>query len=883
MLRIAHQKKPKIFKIFKSFLFLQIVITCMISSAFAAQTGKISGKVVDSNNKPIIGAHIVIENEVFGTASDLDGEFYILAISPGSYTVIASAIGYTTSRIEGLIVAAGQTRELKVQLDDESIELKSVTISYKKRPIELNETSQKVRISGEDLRQMPVSRADHIVGFQAGAYEDGNGDLHMRGGRAGEVGYIVDGMKVEDPLNGNRAANIGREATQEVQLLSGTFSAEYGDVMSGVVNIITREGRDKFGGSFDYESPMINSSPYRESDWAGYKGDAVRDTLTGKSLYQPNDALNNLDPWISMLGRFSGTFHGPVPTINNTTFFFHGVHESDQSTASFGDKWTRRLTGKISNTNRFGKMVFSFGIRGKNKQGYSHKWKYVPENYHRTFEKNNRFSFAWSKSLSKSFLNEFNAGYYKRNYDKKIFEDWNDYVNSDYQKEEYASSQYFYDQDDWSDIWRESSTAALTISDKFTWQMNKRHQWRGGFEYRTQDIEMLDIRELEVGENGERLGLEDRYNQSPIEISGFIQDKIELDYLIVNAGLRLDYVDTNAQGWSNPEDPTEELEDVKSSVQLSPRIGLAQPINENTTLHFAYGHFFQFPDYVNLFMNSSDMDLDTLANRSFDAVGNPSLKPQKTVAYEVGVKSLLTDEWGFSATAFYKDITDLVGTRRVRIGTKYNYAAFVNIDYASVIGMEFGINKILSNFWSIQANYTYSVAKGNSSEPETGYWDAYEGIPLARQEYYMDFDRRHAANAMITLYTGSQNFPRLFGTSLLKNINSGLIVNYMSGLPYTPYTESGEDYAQRNSERMAYHMTVDLRVSKEIISEPYSMILYMSADNLLDRINPLSVDSRTGEPWETTILGNAITFDRSHNPGYVGTPREIRIGILFNF
>ena len=204
---------------------------------------------------------------------------------------------------------------------------------------------------------------------------------------------------------------------------------------------------------------------------------------------------------------------------------------------------------------------------------------------------------------------------------------------------------------------------------------------------------MNDIRDLVIGPNNQPDGIIDRYTESPLEVAAYIQDKIELPYLVVNAGLRWDFADPRSKGWSNPETPDSLLTKTAVRQQLSPRLGLAHPINSRISLYFAYGHFFQYPNYSDLFMNSADLTPDTLARRSFDAVGNRSLRPQRTVAYEVGLKGNLTDLLGFTVTAYYKDITDLVGTKQVRIGTMYNFALFRNIDYASVMGLELGLRR----------------------------------------------------------------------------------------------------------------------------------------------------------------------------------------------
>ncbi|MDP8208271.1 MAG: TonB-dependent receptor [Candidatus Electryonea clarkiae] len=865
------------------FISLALLGSFTAGTAFSAQRGKISGTVKAEDGMPVSGANIIVEDTRFGAAANLDGHYYILAIPPGRYTILVSALGFRSTRVEGVLVSSGHSTNIDVTLQGEALELEPVSVYFKQAPVELNETSQRISIGGEEARQMPVRLAEEMVLYQAGVVLDEDGTPHIRGGRSGEIAYIVDGIRIEDPLYGNQPLNITCESLQELQVLSGTFNAEYGEAMSGIVNVVTREGTDKFQASIEYESPMINPSPYRMTDWVEENSDAVRDSVTGNSLFEETDIINDRDVWIPTPGRISLVLSGPVIYVPKTTFFINAIHSAENSHLPFGDRWTRDITGKIATSTNSGKLSLSFGMNVNDYQKYSHTWKYVPEQYHRHFDQNKRLSANWIHNITSSLYYEIFAGYFQREHDIKIFQDWDDYGRVGYTPQDFTFQRYFYDESDWSDTWRESNTWIASTGAKASWQMNPIHLWKGGFEIRRQNIELEDIRDLRMGPNGEREGLADIYTEEPVEASVFLQDKIELDYLVLNAGLRLDYVDPQAEGWADPENPTIALEEVEPSTQISPRLGLAHPISDSYTLHFAYGHFFQFPDYVNLFLNSSDLNPDTLSNRMFDAVGNPGLKPQKTVAYEVGLNGVLTPEWGFTATAFYKDITDLIGTRQVRVGTAYNYAAFVNIDYASVTGFEIGLRRVLADNWSLQGNYTYSVAKGNSSEPTTGYWDAYENIPTARQEYYMDFDRRHVSNMLLTWQSGFHDYPRLFNTTALQGVGTGLIVSITSGLPYTPYSGAGEQLSLRNSERISPTIRVDLRLAKTVLYEPVKVTLFGNIDNIFDRINPLRVNSRTGEPWETTLIGNEVNFDQIHDPGKVGVPRIIKVGMKIDF
>ncbi len=863
---------------------LLLFLMFLTATAFGAVTGKLRGTVADSETgEVLVTANIVVEGTYRGAVTDLDGEYTVVGIPVGVYSIVISYAGYQSQRFENIPIDADRTFYLDAHLVPGLVELEEVIVHVDRPVVLLDITSQRIYVDGESIREMPVQSMNDILETQAGLSTDTDGNLHLRGGRTGEIAYYIDGQRIEDPLHGDAPTGLDRESIEELVLLSGTFNAEYGEAMSGIVNMVTREGGEDYHVSAEYMTPMINSSQYRETDWVRGGSDAVRNPDTDGSEYSPTDVANIFDPPVNHYGRTSLTLSGPVPYLSRTTFFLSGVHDLVDSHLPFGGRWDRSGTGKLSWSPGNYKVTLSGELRDKQYQQYSHAWKYQPDHYHRHFVNTGRANFAFTHYLSSRAFYSINVGWFRRDHDIKIFEDWSDYVNSDYQPEDFTFASYFYDEEDWSSTWREGRTETLSANIRTTCQASPHHEIGIGGEIYAHDIELEDIRELDIDEYGNRMGIIDQYTEDPIEYAVYVQDKIELDYLIVNAGLRFDYADPRTQGWVDAEDPSSELEDVEASCQFSPRVGLAHPITDRLSLHFSYGHFFQFPDYVNLFLNSADLEPDTLANRRFDAVGSRTLKPQKTVAYEVGITGILTDQLGYSLTAFYKDITDLVGTRSVRVGTAYNYAAFVNVDYASVIGFEIGINRIFADNWSLQSNYTYSVAKGNSSEPLTGYWDAYSGQPMATQEYYMDFDRRHVANMVFTYATGMENYPDLFGTDILQNFSVGMIAQYSSGLPYTPYTGAGEQLALRNSERMDASFQVDLRIAREFHVEPVSITAFVNIDNLFDTVNPLTVDATTGQPWETTRIGDDIQYDQIHNPARVDIPRMIRVGLSVEY
>jgi outer membrane receptor protein involved in Fe transport len=292
---------------------------------------------------------------------------------------------------------------------------------------------------------------------------------------------------------------------------------------------------------------------------------------------------------------------------------------------------------------------------------------------------------------------------------------------------------------------------------------------------------------------------------------------------------------------------------------------LAHPITEDAVLHFAYGHFFQIPDYNSLYYNISK-DLST----ALPLVGNPDIKAQKTVSYEAGIKYRLGENWALDATAWYKDINDLLSTLHVSYLSQ-DYVVFFNSDYASVQGIDITFNKRYSNYFSGSIDYTYMVAKGNNSDPLGGYVDAFTQEEVPHREYFLDFDQRHSFALNLNFFIPDKH-------GLLSDFNLNLIFRASSGLPYTPYVDPTVRI-DVNSGRKPWISTFDFRAQKLIKFGGVSTALFLEVTNLFDTQNVSFVYSRTGKPFDNGqpgLVGSSP--DANYNPTHVGPPRIIKLG-----
>ncbi|MEM9665463.1 MAG: TonB-dependent receptor, partial [Bacteroidota bacterium] len=278
-----------------------------------SQAGQLSGRIVDDNGEPVIGATVLITGTQIGAAADLDGDYTVLRIPPGTYTVRFSSIGYQTKLVEEVRISSNRTTELDVILSEETLVGEEVVVTAERPLVDVTLTSTMATLSREEIDLLPVQSLDDIVNLQAGVV-----DGHFRGGRLGEVQYQVDGVSVNDPFNNSSSLELDRSVLQEVQVISGTFDAEYGQALSGVVNAVLRTGdADEYAFSFEtFIGEFI--SPGNDSTFV--TGFFNGRTLEGNAPLFPN--IDRIDPLA--VQNYQASLSGPVPLVPNTTFLING-------------------------------------------------------------------------------------------------------------------------------------------------------------------------------------------------------------------------------------------------------------------------------------------------------------------------------------------------------------------------------------------------------------------------------------------------------------------------------------------------------------------------------------------------------------------------------
>jgi len=803
---------------------------------FGGTTGKLVGTLIDADSgEPLIGANIFLTGTMLGAASNENGNYVILNIPPGTYEVRYSFIGYETVVVEDVRIIVDQTTTIDLRMRIGSLLLDEVVVTAESPLIQRDLTSTISVIRREDIESLPVARFTDLLALQAGVVGSGS-RLHIRGGRSNEVAFLIDGMLVKDPLLGGLATQINNDAIQEMSLLSGTFNAEYGNAMSGIVNIVTRDGLDQFHGRIEARSSEFGIERYSQF---GQK-------------------------------RVNGNLSGPL-LHSNVRFFVSGETDRRGSYLPFGYDNSDTFFSKITLLS-FSKARVSITNRGSkgDRQGYNHRWKYIPDQYLRTRTDSWHSVFNLTHTLANNMFYDVRMSYFNQGYYSGIDKDTSDYlpVSERVYLSEAGNGFEFYGKADPVEL-TDSRTSTIEFKGDLVWQIGMNNEIKTGIQYKRHRLRLYNIYDPK-----RNFPYINDYRTEPYEFAAYIQDKIEFPFLVINLGLRFDYVHGNVTYRDNPLE-TGTLINVKARSQLSPRIGIAHPISERTKLHFAYGHFFQNPDFQYLYENSQ-YDL----NVREPLFGQPNLDAQRTTAYEVGLAHQFTEHIALNVTAYYKDVTGLIGTRYYfpfEDGRYTGYTLYVNEDYANMRGFEINFDMKPTSYFYGGFTYTFSVAKGNASS-ET---EHYPGTQKSTLLYYLDFDKTHVFNASGTLRIPKGEGPRLLGMPVFERTDFSLIVRASSGYPYTP---GGRDigFVVKNSLRQPGNYLVDLKINREIpLTGGTYVNVFTEILNLTNHRNIFYVYSDTGEPDVTFVDNASVEFMR--NPSNFGPPRLIRIGMGFSF
>ncbi|HVO74679.1 MAG TPA: TonB-dependent receptor, partial [Ignavibacteriaceae bacterium] len=702
----------------------------------AGTTGKIKGKITDKEtNEPILGANIIVEGTYHGAAADPEGDYYINNVPPGKYTLIASSVGYNKVRVENVIVRIDLTTEINIELSSEAIQMGEVVVQAEQPLVTKDLTSSSAIVTSEEIKAMPVDNLQQVISLQAGVYKDAGGDLHFRGGRADEVAYLVDGIPVNDVFNGRNSVNVENNSIRQVEVISGTFNAEYGEALSGVVNMVTKEGASKFEGTAEaYLGNFFTA--HKDIFWNLERVNAQGPKDFQFSFGGPVKAVNGLNFFLS--GRYfksDGFIYGRrvynigdrtpfIPDQSNPNVYIN-FSSGDSAFVPMNPEERKSYTGKLTYNLETWKFSYSFLWDDAWNKYYNHAFRLAPDgikNHYRTNSVSNlQISFFPSQDVYatlklSSNLNKYWGYLYKNELDPRYVDPNNSTPISDYTFRHGGNETDRYNRYTWSYI------AQLSLEA----QVSKEHKLKAGAEGKYYDLyqHWKDLRNFSEGQT-DQFGnpiwdpgysipgtkYHEEYLRHPYEFAAYIQDKMEYDIMIINAGVRFDYFNSNTylpvdirNPLNNPLFPgANQTRKAKYETQISPRLGASFPISADGVIHFSYGHFFQIPNFENLYTNNK-YNVDQTSDLG-SRIGNPELKAQKTVKYELGLQQVLFPNIAADISVYYSDIRNLLGMEIIQTYEGYPFARFVNRDYGNVKGMVLTLEKRFANYFSAKADY----------------------------------------------------------------------------------------------------------------------------------------------------------------------------------
>ncbi len=272
-----------------------LLVAFLSGEVQAAATGKISGTITDKETKEaVVGASVLVVGTQRGAQTDFDGKYLIQQVEPGVYTLRITAVGYAPIEVSDVNVKADVNTDQTLAISKTETDInKTITVVGKQDRLKIRETSGAVTITREEIKTKPVTTVDELLTQVAGVVTNNQGEVFIRGGRAGEVSYIVDGVPLDDPLGGlgqgGAQMSLVSGSIQEFTVIKDGFDPEYGNALSGIVKLTTQVGSaDRTSINFQYIT-----DDFGNEDLSKYSrnNDYVRFSLSGPDPLFKNKIL----------------------------------------------------------------------------------------------------------------------------------------------------------------------------------------------------------------------------------------------------------------------------------------------------------------------------------------------------------------------------------------------------------------------------------------------------------------------------------------------------------------------------------------------------------------------------------------------------------------
>jgi len=873
----------------KRFLLMCTLLIFTISlNLFSGTTGKISGRVTDAkSNEALVGANIILTGTSLGSIVDLDGYYTILNIPPGNYEVQFRFIGYRTYVVKQLQVMSDNTTKLDASMQEDVVTADVVVVTAEKPVVQVNLTSTVATVSDQDIKMLPVQELQDIVNLQAGVV-----DGHFRGGREGEVQYQVNGVSINNAYDNKSSIKIDRSIIQEVQVITGTFDAEYGQAMSGVVNTVLKSGNEQFdwnaevySGDFLYGNGGNRGLTYKAHPFSTQSFQVTLSGPTGipQTYFLFNGRRYVFDDYLYGTRTFKPIWSPLKDTLGNIVGYdFLG----DGKEIPLGYKRDWSGLGKITNKSIEGIEISYQGLFNYSEGVNTDRiWMLNPDGRktQKTFSLVHGIDITHLLSPSTYYTISIHENFF--DYKDLVYENFNDPRYDDAGAIVTLPNSDIVMQGVDFDRFRQKTDSYIGKISLMS-QVSRDHQIKVGGEFQYSDLQfgtsgtLVYLTEGGVTKLIRYVDLPPDYPgiqfYKPISGAAYIQDLIEWNDLTIRGGIRFEYFDARStlpSDLANPANaisgaPVSHLKAASIKTSYAPRLGVSYPITTTSGIFFSYGHFYQLPPLRDMFKNSNYNRLARIqgATSDYGVLGNPDVKPERTVQYEFGYKNALSDVLGLSVNLFYKDIRDLLGVEFISTYNDAQYSRLTNVDFGNVSGFTISLSQRRVGIVSSSLDYTWQTAQGNSSDPAETARLAESKLDARPKQIPLNWDQRQTLNASVQL-----SEPNEYSIST--------IIKYGSGLPYTPAFGSGfGSLIESNSGRKPMGLTVDLRAEKGFSLGGLQMNAFLRVFNLFNTtyFNG-EVFATTGSPdYTVNYLGDRL---RLANPLRYFPPRRLEIGI----
>ena len=941
-------------------LFLSFFI---VSGLFAQEDGYLKGKVVDDATKePVVGAVIYITGTYAGAYSDENGEYKTTGVKPGDYTVEVKVPGdmkYSQTQVNGVAIASGENT---LDISMKSITTGIITIYGDPELIDVNDGQSKVKLTSKDIGDMNAANVEELASMQVGVNKTPDG-LSVRGGRVYETKYMIEGISAKDPLAGTGfGVQVSSGAIEELDITTGGGDAEFGDGTSGVINTKLKEGGERLhiGGTWMRDNLGFNVN----QGWS-WNTDQVGLNASGPIPFLGKDSLGKSKAsfFTAIDSRLTDTYFGEQANQLHSSLFTgndsmwaprQDNHYSNTIKLTYKIKTGMKISLVNQHSLNINQNTRALQVIGNNvimTPGFQYPYSLNLDNA-TTYTHHSNLTIAnfttlltekWTlnASLGRLFTNlraDANGRPFREATVDAIYDPGSIVTDPVTLFNPGDSAVYvfpgpgLYNNGGISTLWHDHYAQEYTLRYKFTKSTeNDVHFFTFGHEHKEQEYQWIDVTRPWVGapividdttttQSTSVGSTSDVWSVNPAVGGFFFQDEIRYKGIIAFVGGRFEYWAPGKfadEAVENPDAPVTDgvREEYKKrttaflgkrwKARILPKLRVSFPVTENNVLYFNYGHstLMPHPRFLYAGLNPVYQDRSFLSN-----LGNPSINPEVTVSYEVGLKTKLSKDQALSITAFYNDKFDYIVSRRILIqdqtGRFVEKTFFINQDYARIRGVEVSYTHRINKWFKGVVTGGYQIATGKSnSAAESALQIKQNGFVPTTSEQFLAWDRPF--DFKLALFFRGDTTVKPFGLSL-NNWRAFVSSTFKSGLRYTPYELTGTaDNGRPVYERIddepfsklaAPWFWTDVKISRDFFFNKGNSKASLSFEvrNVFNNKNAQIINGVTGRAYENGDPLPITARDPNYpdpqdnglppnNPARYLSPRQMMVGLQFQF